>query len=142
MLAFQNDVFETMCSCAKNTYPRECCGILLGRQEKRRRIVYRILPTLNAADAQESARRFLIDPLEIYRTELAAEQEGLTIVGFYHSHPSGEEEVSEEDALHMIAGLSYPVVAVKKGICTAVRSFEKMERSDVVMQEEILIKER
>lgn len=71
----------------------------------------------NAADNEQQTDRFAINPLDIARVEIATERQQLEIVGFYHSHPEGEAIPSMEDKCHMIAGYSYPIVAVRHGKC-------------------------
>lgn len=141
MLIFKDNTFETLCLQAEATYPKECCGILLGQQENEQRNVYRIASVKNAVAEELSAAHFLIDPLAVYRAEAASEQDGLKIVGFYHSHPDCSAIPSEEDIQHMIAGFSYPILSLQNGGCVTVRSFEKILQTDTQVQEEILIKE-
>ena len=141
MLIFKDNTFETLCLQTESTYPKECCGMLLGQQENEQRIVYRIASVKNAVVEELSAAHFLIDPLAVYRAEAAAEQYGLKIVGFYHSHPDCSAIPSEEDIQHMIAGFSYPILSLQNGGCVTVRSFEKILQTDTQVQEEILIKE-
>lgn len=69
-----------------------------------------------------------------YKVDVAAEQERLEIVGFYHSHLNSDAVVSEEDILYMIAGFSYPIVSLQNGICAAVKSFEKTQQPDTDIQ--------
>lgn len=142
MLIFKDNTFETLCLQAEATYPKECCGILLGQQENEQRIVYRIASVKNAVAEELSAAHFLIDPLAVYRAEAASEQDGLKIVGFYHSHPDCDAVPSEEDIQHIIAGFSYPIISLQNGVCITVRSFEKILQTDTHVQEEILIKEQ
>lgn len=119
---------KDICSHAQAEYPNECCGILLGKHQTDRRTVNRIVPTENLADEEEKATHFSIDPLELIRIERLAGEEGLEIVGFYHSHPDCDAIVSQMDFLHMIEGYSYPILSVKNGKCVKVNSFEKTAR--------------
>src|SRR6202049_5364545 len=52
-------------------------------------------------------------------TMLAAHKEaraaGLSVVGYYHSHPDHPAEPSEFDREHAWPGLSYLIVAVRRG---------------------------
>ena len=141
MLIFKDNTFETLCLQAEASYPKECCGILLGQQENEQRIVHRIASVENAVVEELSVAHFRIDPLAIYRVEATAEQDGLEIVGFYHSHPDCSAVPSEEDIQHMIVGFSYPILSLQNGVCVSVKSFEKILQTDTQVQEEILIKE-
>ena len=141
LLIFKNNTFEMLCLQAEASYPKECCGILLGQQENEQRIVHRIASVENTAVEELSVAHFRIDPLAIYRVETTAEQDGLEIVGFYHSHPDCSAVPSKEDIQHMIVGFSYPILSLQNGACVTVRSFEKILQTDTQIQEEILIKE-
>lgn len=142
MLVFQDDVMQKIYFHAQSEYPRECCGILLGRQLDGRRVADRMIPVRNMADERQSGVHFLINPLEIVKVELLAEREKREIVGFYHSHPDYDAAASKEDILHMIAGYSYPIISVKNGICVRLNSFEKLKQADHDAKEEIWIKEK
>lgn len=132
MLIFQKDTMKKICSHARTEYPNECCGILLGKHQTDWRTVSRIVPTENLAEAGEKTTHFSIDPLELVRIERFAGEEGLEIVGFYHSHPDCDAIVSKTDALHMIEGYSYPILSVKDGKCVEVNSFEKTARQELL----------
>lgn len=116
---------KDICSHAQAEYPKECCGILLGKHQTDRRTVEQVVPTENLADEGEKTNHFLINPLELVWVERFAGEEGLEIVGFYHSHPDCDAIVSQMDFLHMIEGYSYPILSVRNGKCVRVNSFEK-----------------
>lgn len=142
MLIFQNEIMEKIRAHAQLEYPRECCGILFGKRMGERRIAYRAVQTRNMVDERQSRTHFYINPLEIVKAEALAEQENLEIVGFYHSHPDYEPEVSGEDLSHMIAGYSYPIISVRNKECIAVNSYVKEKQTDLNAEEEkIQIKE-
>lgn len=142
MLIFQGGTLEQLCDYAVQDYPNECCGILLGKRLGKRRITLKVISTKNTAKKSDITTHFLINPLEVAKAEAAAEDIGLEIIGFYHSHPDFEAQVSQTDVLHMIEGFSYPIISVKKGKCGSISSFEKIEQTDAdANREEILVKE-
>ncbi|MBQ8879000.1 MAG: M67 family metallopeptidase [Lachnospiraceae bacterium] len=143
MLILQNDAMEKIRFYAQKEYPKECCGIMLGRRFGEQRIVYKVIPTRNMMDERRITTCFLINPLEIVKAELQAEEKKHEIIGFYHSHTDYEAVTSSADVNQMIAGYSYPIVSVKNGICDQVRSFEKRIQTDTDAEEEkILVKEK
>lgn len=142
MLVFQDDTIEKICTHAQTEYPRECCGIMLGRRVGGKRIVHRVFQTGNMIGESQAATHFLINPLEIVKAEVWAEAEEFEIVGFYHSHPDYEAVASQEDIRHMIAGYSYPIISIKNGADARVRSFEKLIQTDYDVKEEIVRKEK
>lgn len=138
MLIFPNDIAEKLCAHAEAEYPRECCGILLGECDGERKNVRRIVETENAVGNNEKTAHFRIDPLAVAK----AEQEPFGILGFYHSHPDCEAIPSNEDILHMIAGYSYPIISVRNGECSGVKSFERISQTSSDIKEETIIKEQ
>lgn len=69
---------------AKRRHPVESCGILFGHITEHEIFIERIVPTRNVL---ESPTRFRISPEEFVRHISEAEEEGLKLIGFYHSHP-------------------------------------------------------
>ena len=104
MLILQKNVMEKIYSHGQMEYPKECCGIILGRRLEEKRIAYKVIQTRNMIDEGKNTTQFLINPIEIVKAELLAEKEQLEIVGFYHSHPDYEAVASKADVVHMIAG--------------------------------------
>ena len=139
MLIIQNEIAKKLRSHAKSEYPRECCGIILGKRTGEQKTAEKTIPTENISGGE---RQFKIDPLAVLRAELSAEQEQLEITGFYHSHPNCEAVPSEHDTANMIAGYSYLIISVQDGECTDMRSFERISQTDLDIKEEMLIKEK
>ena len=112
---------------AAQTYPNECCGFLLGREENGRRIILEIAPLQNAwgdsemnpyeVRPQDSTRnRSLVDPKDYLRVDREARSKGMDIIGFYHSHPDHPARPSEFDLKHAVDYLLYVILAVEKGV--------------------------
>ncbi len=101
-------------------FPNECCGMLIGREERegtvvRRRIVEHLEPGRNAFEAGEQYHRFSIDPLQQLRAEREAERRGQVLLGFYHSHPDHPSRPSEYDREHAWETFSYVIVSIYSG---------------------------
>lgn len=77
---------------AADTHPHECCGLLLGRENR----IVEVVPSPNVAP--DPARRFEVDPAILLATHRHARATGLTLLGSYHSHPSGDLTPSPNDA--------------------------------------------
>ncbi len=100
-------------------YPREACGILLGRCEGRELTVVRITRCGNRDPEPE--RRYSIDPAELIAAQKEAREGGLEILGFYHSHPDHSVEASETDRREAHwTGCVYLICAVEKGKLAAI----------------------
>lgn len=139
MLFIQNEIAKKLRSHAKSEYPRECCGIILGKRTEERKTAEKIIQTENISG---SRRYFQIDPLAVLKAELSAKQEQLEITGFYHSHPDCKAIPSEQDITGMIAGYSYLIISIQGGECADMRSFERISQTGLDIKEEMLIKEK
>jgi proteasome lid subunit RPN8/RPN11 len=98
---------------AKETYPHECFGFLVGTFDADG-FVYRVArgANLNA----ERADRFEMDPKEFLRIEKQADNEGLNVIGFYHSHPDWPAIPSQTDITWAWEGSYYLIVSVREGL--------------------------
>lgn len=109
----------------EETYPHECCGVLLGeRDENGEKRVRRVVRCTNT-HTDPSRDYFSIAPLELMRIEREADAHGQSILGFYHSHPDWPARWSESDLeeAHW-TGCSYVITSVLKGRASETRSFE------------------
>lgn len=104
-------------------YPNECCGILVGRDVDRRRLVERLEPGQNVFQADERYHRFSIDPRAQLRAERQAEAEGKVVLGFYHSHPDHPARPSEYDREHAWPFYSYIIVSIENAKPAAMTSW-------------------
>jgi proteasome lid subunit RPN8/RPN11 len=109
----------------EETYPHECCGILLGTMniDKDERVVKTVIRAGNTRlDSLES--RYHIDPKELIAAQKQARVAGLDIVGFYHSHPDHPPRWSPTDLAeaHWI-GCSYVITSVVQGKAEVTNSF-------------------
>jgi proteasome lid subunit RPN8/RPN11 len=114
---------------AEGEYPRECCGLLVGRIEDggRTRVVRALFPVENTfAEEGERHHRMAIEPLDYARAERLHAAEGLGVVGNYHSHPDHPAVPSQFDLEHLAPWptMSYVVVSVREGKAVELRSWE------------------
>ena len=80
----------------EQTYPHECCGILLGKSDTEQIQVHQIIPAGNTR-TDSAHNRYNIAPQELIAAQRQARQQGLDIVGFYHSHPDHPAQWSSTD---------------------------------------------
>src|ERR1700720_1245014 len=109
----------------EETYPHECCGVLLGRfVDDRSKSVSRIARRGNTR-ADSPHNRYSIDPKELIRIQREGRERGEDIVGFYHSHPDHPAQWSPTDLAeaHWF-GCSYVITSVEKGVAMITNSFE------------------
>lgn len=107
----------------EETYPDECCGVLLGRVEGNDlRAVHAAVRCENVAATPST--NYAMDLRHIVRLQREARAQGLVIVGFYHSHPDHPPLPSPQDLqdAHW-SGCSYVITAVEQGHSTVTKSF-------------------
>ena len=98
-------------------YPYECCGAMLGTSKDGVKTVTALRAIPNEHE-EGHERRFLISPESMFRVEKEARASGLSIVGFYHSHPDHPARPSDYDREHAWPYYSYIIVSVERGTAT------------------------
>jgi len=101
---------------AKQAFPTECCGLLLGHMQNQQVHIVRPLAMHNASAEPELGFEF--DAREQLLAYRGADAEGLEILGHYHSHPNGRVGPSPTDLELARARLDrgfWLIVAVKAG---------------------------
>ena len=96
------------------TYPHECCGALLGRDDDRGREIVDLMPLANQRN-DSPRNRFEITPEDFRLAEKIAREKKLELIGWYHSHPDAPARPSEYDRDHAWPWYSYIIVSVHKG---------------------------
>ena len=104
------------------TFPHECCGALLGRDEAGDgkvgatplREVVELFPLVNRRD-DSPRNRFAVTAEDVLEAEKAARKHGLDVVGWYHSHPDHPARPSQFDREHAWPWYSYVIVSVMSG---------------------------
>ena len=95
----------------EQTYPHECCGALVGRDGH----VSSVVPLPNTTE-EGPRRRFLVRPADYRLAEARADELGLELLGFYHSHPDHPARPSQYDLDHAWPTFAYVIVSVASGV--------------------------
>jgi proteasome lid subunit RPN8/RPN11 len=108
----------------EETYPHECCGVLLGQMDGNERVVASVARCGNTR-IDSPQNRYHIDPKELIRIQRESRERGEDIIGFYHSHPDHPARWSPTDLAeaHWF-GCSYVITSVEKGKAVLTNSFE------------------
>lgn len=129
MLQIRTADLDELRTHAEEAYPNECCGVLLGRADGDVRTVESTIRCANALS--ESSRQYFIDPAELIRVQREAREHGLSIVGFYHSHPDHPPRHSNRDLAEAHwTGCDYLIVSVQRGIAGDVNAYRLVGSSD------------
>lgn len=121
---------------AKETYPNECCGILVGRKE-RDVIITKVYPAENM-NKERLKDRYEIDPLLLLKIEKELDKSE-AIIGFYHSHPDYSAKLSPFDLESAWPEYLYLIVSVKKGGIIEYQSYILDEEGKNFKEERIII---
>lgn len=98
---------------ALQTYPHECCGFFYGKEEEDR-LITRVVPVNNSKE-ENRERRFEISPKDYIKAEEYADENNLTLLGVYHSHPDHPAIASEHDLRQAVPYFSYIILSIIKG---------------------------
>ena len=125
MLKIQRKEYEALRQHGEETYPHECCGILLGQfGDDGVRTVTSVVQAGNTR-SDSPHNRYNIDPKDYIRAQREGRERGEDVVGFYHSHPDHPAQWSQTDLAdaHYLA-YSYVITSVEKGKAVLTNSFE------------------
>ena len=93
MLRIEYADYEALRAHGEETYPNECCGVLLGKNIAKERDIAaamnHVQKIVRAGNTRTDSahNRYNIAPQELVKIQRQARGLGLDIVGFYHSHP-------------------------------------------------------
>lgn len=125
MLKIPQPVYAGLRRHGEETYPHECCGVLLGHfADDGVKTVTRAARCGNTRE-DSPQNRYNIDPKELIRIQRDGRECGEDIVGFYHSHPDHPAQWSATDLAeaHWF-GCSYVITGVESGKAATTNSFE------------------
>jgi proteasome lid subunit RPN8/RPN11 len=123
MLRLGKTDYEAIRAHGEETYPHECCGVLLGHATDDGNSVSEIARAGNTR-TDSAHNRYNISPQELVKIQRQAREKQLDIVGFYHSHPDHPARWSPTDfaEAHWM-GCSYVITSVEKGKAALTNSF-------------------
>jgi proteasome lid subunit RPN8/RPN11 len=125
VLKIPQNAYASLRRHGEETYPHECCGILLGQMADDG--VRKVTSVARAGNTRTDSahNRYNIDPRELIRIQREGRERGEDIIGFYHSHPDHPARWSQTDfaEAHWF-GCSYLITSVEKGKAVLTNSFE------------------
>ncbi len=122
-LLIPQPLYNALRAHGEETYPHECCGIMLGASDGDQITVAQILRAGNTR-TDSAHNRYHIAPQELIAAQREGRRLGLDIVGFYHSHPDHPAQWSPTDfaEAHWF-GCAYVITAVAQGKAAITNSF-------------------
>ncbi len=114
MIRIQGDVLRRIEVHGENSYPEECCGMLLGDYREGEYDI-RSVHEIPNSQTEQKERRFLITVDQYRQCERIAANTGTSLLGFYHSHPDHRAYPSDFDKEHALPWFVYLIVSVENG---------------------------
>lgn len=114
MLTIDAGAWQVMTNHAEATYPRECCGVMLGTVTGGQKRVT-IAHALENAYEGGQEDRYEIRPVDLLRVERQAREQKLSLIGIFHSHPDCDAYFSKTDLEHSCPWYSFVVLSVRQG---------------------------
>jgi len=117
------EVYAAIRAHGEQTYPNECCGIMLGKNIGDDLEVWMLIRAGNTR-TDSAHNRYHIAPQELIAAQREGRKNGLDILGFYHSHPDHPAMWSQTDfaEAHWF-GCAYVITAIEKGRAAITNSF-------------------
>ena len=94
MYVFTVDQISRIIKQAKETFPRECCGLLLWKASRARGVLS-VVPTV---DTENTSVSFLIKSSTLREVREFARASGAEVRGCFHSHVIGAARPSKHDS--------------------------------------------
>lgn len=111
MISIAASALEKMKQDGIQTFPDECCGFILGKEDDSQRTVQDVLVVNNSKEG-DKRRRFEITAEDYLKAERYADESQLDLLGVYHSHPNHPSIPSETDRLSAQPNFSYLILSV------------------------------
>jgi proteasome lid subunit RPN8/RPN11 len=105
---------STLETWAREGYPAEVCGILIGSRNENMVRIEDVTLARNL-DSERAHDRFELDPQDLVRSDERARGLGLDVVGIWHTHPDHPARPSATDRASARADWVYVIVSVSGG---------------------------
>lgn len=114
MIRIEKNAWARMLAHARETYPNECCGAMLGVVNGQEKTVQVAMPLDNAYGG-EQRRRYELRPEDLLAADREARGRQMDLLGIYHSHPDCDAYFSDTDLKNSCPWYSFVVLSVREG---------------------------
>ena len=139
MIHLSNKLFQQMIDHAKETYPFECCGLLVGKYKNGKEKEILAVYGVENRNKDRANDRYELDPGDFHRIDKEASSKGMDILGVYHSHPDHPDRPSDVDREIASATYSYIIISVNNGEDISAKSWQYEEINEPFKEEEMRI---
>ena len=133
MITIDKAAWERMVAHAEKTYPKECCGVMIGAEQ----IVKEAVPLPNVYTGPQEDF-FVLAPEDLKRADEQARKNGMDVIGIFHSHPDCDAYFSKRDLENSCPWYSYVVLSVKSGRFDHANSYRPDFDQKIAPKEELI----
>ncbi len=126
LLTWSAPVREELCRRARRAFPREACGLLLGRRVPGGAEIVEAPQARNRV-VERAGERFDLAPEDWVAIETRAREAGLEVVGVWHTHPDRPARPSSADRESAWEGYAWLIASVGAEGVRDVRSWRLVE---------------
>ena len=145
LVLIDRPIIPTLIRHAREEYPNECCGILIGssreRNGHRETRVETVVPAVNTADGDRT-QRYTIAPETLIRILERTETTTEELVGYYHSHTRGDSIPSQLDRQAAWPGVSYLILGTVSAGLESLRSWRLAPDRESFQEERVEVSDR
>lgn len=121
------DLHQQVRDYLEGTFPNEGGGFLIGEFDGTNRAVTELRFVENVFETEEQYHRYLMQDGAFQQAEDDADDRGLSLIGYFHSHPDSPAIPSEFDRVHALPNFIYLIVSVRAGSAAESRVWQLAE---------------
>ncbi len=129
-LSIPTDLHARLRAHLESTFPNEGGGFLIGSITGEGQTVQDIRIEENTFATEEQYHRYLMEQGAFQHAEDDADARGLTLLGYFHSHPDHPAIPSEFDRVHALPNFIYLIVSVRSGQAAESRAWRLTDTRD------------
>ena len=127
-LSLPSSVRSYVSTWAVDGHPDEVCGLLIGKREAASFEVVRATLSRNL-ETDRTKDRFILSPDDWVAAENQARNDGLDVIGVWHTHPDHPAEPSSTDLAAAWEEYAYVILSVKSDGVVDLRSWQLQRES-------------
>jgi proteasome lid subunit RPN8/RPN11 len=135
-----SDILDQIRAHGADAYPEEGCGFLLGTVTDDGANRVTALHRATNRRTEQRTRRYELTADDYREADAAAQDQGLDVVGIYHSHPDHPARPSETDLEEAtFPGYTYAIVSVRDGTPDDLTAWTLAPNRSSFQQEDIVL---
>ena len=137
MIKIEPGAWQLMVAHAKEKFPNECCGVMIGSADGDAKVITQAIAMENAYTGAQ-VDRYQIRPEDLLEADRGARKSGLDLIGIFHSHPDCDAYFSKTDLENSCPWYSFVVLSIKNGEFDHAHSFLPNAEQTAAEKEELV----